>query len=153
MISPKPPPHLLATLLSLPVLLATLVTAHYSKGTASLTLPKETAIQVAGTAMTLIVGLSVWVVSLLYKDYKEKKEYRRLRVQAWRDAIAGITDDGDFRKSVVCSEVRPHLGKETLKILHGDSIHIYVGAYSGVSVLIDSVLKDIARLESKWGLI
>lgn len=149
----KFPVKLSSVLLPVVMMLTTLVISQYTKDSGPLIVTKELAIQILGTSVTLIVCLGVWVFSLEYSGYKIKKEYRRKKIQEWRTAIGDISSDTDFRKSVVCSEVFPHLSKATHDVLRSNAIHVYVGSYSGHSVLINSVLNDITKLEKKWDLI
>ena len=101
--------------------------------------------------MTLILGLSVWVVSLIYSEVKAKKDYKRAQILRWRDAIHSNFEQLDFCDTVVFSEVRPHLSRAALDSIEGNKLTVRIGR--GGNLIKSLVLDDIANLEKKWGLI
>ena len=116
-----------------------------------MTISQATVIQVSGAMLSVAVGAIVWAVSLLYKDYSGKKDYRRAQILRWREAIHAGFEQLDFCDTVVFSEVRPHLSKMTLESIQGDKITVRIGR--GGNLIKSLVLDDIANLEKKWGLI
>ena len=101
--------------------------------------------------MTLILGLSVWVVSLIYSEVKAKKDYKRAQILRWRDAIHSNFEQLEFCDTVVFSEVRPHLSRATLDSIEGNKLTVRIGR--GGNLIKSLVLDDIANLEKQWGII
>ena len=116
-----------------------------------MTISQATVIQSSGAALSVTAGAIIWAVSLLYKDYKGKKDYRRTQILRWRDAIHSNFEQLEFCDTVVFSEVRPHLSRVTLDAIEGSKLTVRIGR--GGNLIKSLVLDDIANLEKQWGLI
>jgi hypothetical protein len=101
----------------------------------------------AGIAGSLIAPWIHWGID----QRRSKMEFRRSQLQRWREFMNSEFDELTFNDSTYYSEMRPHLGRETLETIEGNTITFREGR--GGNIVRSFVLDDLAELEKKWELI
>jgi hypothetical protein len=100
---------------------------------------------IAGVIGSLIAPWVHWGI----EKRRQKMNYRRQLIKEWRQEID--FDVSSFENKALYSSLRPHLSKETIDAVEGNTITIRMGRKGDVIKAL--LLDDIARIEKEWDLV
>lgn len=92
------------------------------------------------------------VVNYWIDKRKNTKQSRRETIKRWREELANLSNN-EILGSSVYPEIEPYLSEQTKKCQMGRQRCVQIDAISGVIAPKTHILKDIAKLEKKWGLL
>jgi hypothetical protein len=99
--------------------------------------------------------LTPWIKWQIEKR-RDKQRHRRDLIRSWRDAIDRHDGFGGakstFGDTDAYASLRPHMREEAVKKFEA-SRTAYVGGGRGELVKKQMLLDEVARIESKWGLV
>ncbi len=122
-------------------------------------------IQWATVFISLIVGLGSGVFGALLNNHydckKQKNQYRKDQIIAWRKMIAELCAESEhigyvrenIAKRHAWLSLQPHISEDVMKELRSEAITVVSGDAMRQGYYEGLLLQEIARIEKKWKLI